>query len=229
MNSLINILLTLSIWGINKVPVFSKEIYVSRHYGNNLTFCGETIHHACKTIGLALAQAQWNDTIYIDGTDTSRDPYPCLPTTSHTGGLYVDKSLSLKRFGDAEAFLNCSSSRKIVFDGSNAASETVIIQLTGLTFFNSSVTARNCSLYVNRCLFTNAMPIPNATAVVNFEAFQEHFSLTIKNSVFSNNAFSCICVVGNSPRIEVHDTTFIDNNVTWESLKGLMSLYLWYC
>jgi len=219
MNSLINILLTLSIWGINKVPVFSKEIYVSRHYGNNLTFCGETIHHACKTIGLALAQAQWNDTIYIDGTDTSRDPYPCLPTTSHTGGLYVDKSLSLKRFGDAEAFLNCSSSRKIVFDGSNAASETVIIQLTGLTFFNSSVTARNCSLYVNRCLFTNAMPIPNATAVVNFEAFQEHFSLTIKNSVFSNNAFSCICVVGNSPRIEVHDTTFIDNNVTWEGLK----------
>ena len=170
-------------------------------------------------IGLAIAQAQWNDTIYIDGTDTSRDPYPCLPTTSHTGGLYVDKSLSLKRFGDAEVFLNCSSSRQIVFDGSNAVSETVIIQLTGLTLFNSSVTARNCSLYVNRCLFTNAIPFPNATAVVNFEALQEHFSLTIKKSVFSNNAFSCICVVGNSPRIEVHNTTFINNNVTWESLK----------
>ena len=201
------------------MPVFSKEIYVSRHHGNKFTYCGETIHTACKMIGLAIAQAQWNDTIYIDGTDTSRDPYPCLPTTSHTGGLYVNKSLSLKKFGDAEVFLNCSSSRQIVFDGSNAVSETVIIQLTGLTLFNSSVTARNCSLYISRCLFTNAMPFPNATAVVNFEALHEHLSLTIQKSVFSNNAFSCICVVGISPRIEVHSTTFISNNATWESLK----------
>lgn len=123
-------------------------------------------------IGLALAQAQWNDTIYIDGTDTSHDPYPCLPTTPYTGGLYVNKSLSLKRFGDAEVILNCSSSRQIVFDGGKALSETVIVQLTGLTLFNTSVAARNCSLYVNRCLFTNAMSFPNATAVVNFEAFQ---------------------------------------------------------
>ena len=201
------------------MPVFSKEIYVSRHYGNKFTYCGETIHTACKMIGLAIAQTQWNDTIYIDGTDTSRDPYPCLPTTSHTDGLYVNKSLSLKKFGDAEVFLNCSSSRQIVFDGSNAVSETVIIQLTGLTLFNSSVTARNCSLYVSRCLFTNAMPFPNAKAVVNFEALEEQFSLTIQKSVFSNNAFSCICVVGISPRIEVHSTTFISNNATWESLK----------
>ena len=201
------------------MPLFSKEIYVSRHHGNKFAYCGETIHTACKMIGLAIAQAQWNDTIYIDGTDTSRDPYPCLPTTSHTGGLYVNKSLSLKKFGDAEVFLNCSSSRQIVFDGSNAVSETVIIQLTGLTLFNSSVTARNCSLYVSRCLFTNAMPFPNATAVVNFEALHEHLSLTIQKSVFSNNAFSCICVVGISPRIEVHSSTFISNNATWESLK----------
>ena len=201
------------------MPVFSKEIYVSRHHGNNFTNCGETIQTACKMIGLATAKAQWNDTIYIDGTGTSRDPYPCLPTSSHTGGLYVNKSLSLKKFGDAEVFINCSSSRQIVFDGSSAVSEKVIIKLTGLTLFNSSVTARNCSLYVSRCLFTNATPFPNATAVVSFEALQEHLSLTIQTSIFSNNAFSCICVVGISPRIEVHNTTFINNNVTWESLK----------
>lgn len=201
------------------MPVFSKEIYVSRHYGNNFTYCGETIQTACKVIGLAIARAQWNDTIYIDGTGTSRDPYPCLATTLHTGGLYVNKSLSLKKLGDAEVFLNCSSSRQIVFDGSNAVSETVIIQLTGLTLFNSSVTARNCSLFVSRCLFTKAMSFPNATAVVNFEALQEDLSLTIQKSVFTNNAFSCIRVVGISPRIEVHNTAFVSNNATWESLE----------
>ena len=177
-------------------------------------------------IGLALAQAQWNDTIYIDGTDTSRDPYPCLPTPPYTGGLYVNKSLSLKRFGDAEVFLNCSSSRQIVFDGGKAVSEKVIVQLTGLTLFNTSVTARNCSLYINRCLFTNAMPFPNATAVVNFEAFQEHFSLTIKKSAFSNNAFPCICVAGNSPRIEVRETAFINNNATKKSLKIDVAIFM---
>ena len=177
-------------------------------------------------IGLALAQAQWNDTIYIDGTDTSRDPYPCLPTPPYTGGLYVNKSLSLKRFGDAEVFLNCSSSRQIVFDGGKAVSEKVIVQLTGLTLFNTSVTARNCSLYINRCLFTNAMPFPNATAVVNFEAFQEHFSLTIKKSAFSKNAFPCICVAGNSPRIEVRETAFINNNATKKSLKIDVAIFM---
>lgn len=180
--------------------------------------CGETIHTACKTIALGIAQAQWNDTISIDGTETSRDPYPCLPMTSHTGGIYINRSLSLKQFGNAEVFLKCNSSRQIVFDGSNA-SETVVIELQGLIFFNSSVIAQRCSLYIRSCLFTHAVSFPNATAVVNFETFQGQFSLSIRESVFSNNDFPCVCVVGNSPKIEVHDTVFIDNTAIWESLR----------
>lgn len=198
------------------MPVVCKEIFVSRYYGNNLSSCGETIHTACKTIALATAQAQWNDTIYIDGTKTSRDPYPCSPMTSDPGGIYVNKSLSLKRFGNADVFVKCSS--QMCFDGSNV-SETVIIHLEGLTFLNSSVTVRRCSLYVNSCLFRDAMSFPNATAVVNFEAFQGQLSLTIWHSVFSNNAYPCIRVVGNNPKIEIHDTAFINNTASWESIK----------
>ena len=199
-------------------PVFCKGVFVSRHRGNLLSSCGETFQTACKTIALAVAQAKWNDTIYIDGTETSRDPYPCLPMTSHTDGIYINKSLSLKRFGNADVFLNCSSSKQIVFDGSNT-SETVLIQLQGLTFFDSSVIARRCSLYVKSCLFTRAVPFPNATAVVKFEALRGQFSLTIRESVFSNNAFPCICVIGNSPKVEVYDTTFTNNTAIWENLK----------
>lgn len=198
------------------MPVVCKEIFVSRYYGNNLSSCGETIHTACKTIALATAQAQWNDTIYIDGTKTSRDPYPCSPMTSDPGGIYVNKSLSLKRFGNADVFVKCSS--QMCFDGSNV-SETVIIHLEGLTFLNSSVTVRRCSLYINSCLFTDAMSFPKAKAVVNFEAFQGQFSLTIWNSVFSNNAYPCILVVGNNPKIEINDTAFINNTASWESIK----------
>ncbi|XP_078371368.1 uncharacterized protein LOC144655023 [Oculina patagonica] len=218
MNSFVKILLPLSLCSIYRDSVFCKDIFISRHHGNNLPSCGKTIHTACKTIALAIAQAQWNDTIYIDGTETSRDPYLCLPMNPHTGGIYINKSLSLKRFGNAEVFLKCHSSRQIVFDGSNAT-ETVVIELQGLTFFNSSVTARRCSLHISKCLFTHAVSFPNATAVVNFETFQGQFSLTIRESVFSNNDFPCVCVVGNSPKIEVHDTSFINNTAIWESLK----------
>ena len=203
---------------ISAVPVLCKDIFVSRHHGNNLSSCGKTIYTACRTISLATAQAQWNDTISIDGTETSRDPYPCFPMTSYTGGIYINKSLSLKRFGNADVFLKCTSLRQIVFDGSNA-SETLVIKLQGLTFVNTPVTARRCSLYISNCQFTHAVSFPNATAVVTFEAFQGQFSLTIRESFFRNNDFPCICVVGNSPKIEVHDTTFINNSATNGSLQ----------
>ena len=198
------------------VPVVCKEIYVSRYHGNTLLSCGETFKTACKTIALATAQSRWNDTIYIDGTETSRDPYPCLPMTSHLGGICVNKSLSLRRFGKAEVFLKCSSSRQIVFDGSNTP-KTVTIHLNGLTFIDSFIAAQRCSLNVESCNFMNATSFSNATAVVGFETFDGNYSLKIAKSVFSNNSFPCIRVVGNKPEIEVYDTLFTNNTATWES------------
>ena len=127
--------------------VVSKEIYVSRYHGNNQPSCGETMKTACKFIALGIAHAQWNDTIYIDGTETSRDPYPCLPTTSQLDGIYVNKSLSLRRFGKDEVFIRCSSLRRITLDGRNT-SDKVIIYLDGIAFIDSSIAARMSSLKI---------------------------------------------------------------------------------
>lgn len=135
--------------------VVSKEIYVSRYHGNNQPSCGETMKTACKFIALGIAHAQWNDTIYIDGTETSRDPYPCLPTTSQPDGIYVNKSLSLRRFGKVKVFIRCSSLRRITLDGRNT-SDKVIIYLDGLAFIDSSIAARMSSLYVENCNFIGA-------------------------------------------------------------------------
>ena len=129
------------------VLVVSKEIYVSRYHGNNQPSCGETMKTACKFIALGIAHAQWNDTIYIDGTETSRDPYPCLPTTSQLDGIYVNKSLSLRRFGKDKVFIRCSSLRRITLDGRNT-SDKMIIYLDGIAFIDSSIAARMSSLYV---------------------------------------------------------------------------------
>ena len=194
-----------------------NEIYVSRYHGNNLPSCGKTIKTACKTITLATTQAQWNDTIYIDGTETSRDPYPCSSLTSHPEGIYVNKSLFFKRYGKDEAVLRCSSTRQMIFDGRNITERAVVIRLEGLTFVNSHVTVRKCSLYVENCLFKDAISFPNATAVVHFESFEDQLSLTIRTSTFSNNGYPCIYFLGSRPKIEVYDTTFINNTAIGRS------------
>ena len=190
--------------------VDSKEIYVSRYYGNDSPSCGKTIHMACKTIALATTHAHWNDTIYIDGTETSRDPYPCSTMTSYPGGIYVSGSLILESFGKDEVFLKCSSQKQTIFDG-RYVSGKVLIRLKGLTFINSYVTVQKCSLYIERCVFKDTDSFPNATAIINFESFGERFSLAIIKSKFSNNGVSCIRVVGSKLKIEVHDTVFINN------------------
>ena len=201
--------------------VSCNEIYVSRYHGNNLPSCGKTIKTACKTIALATTQAQWDDTIYVDGTETSRDPYPCSSLTSYPEGIYVNKSLSFERFGKDEVVLKCSSTRKMLFDGRNVT-EKVVIRFIGLTFLNSHVTVRKCSLYVENCLFKDAISFPNVTAVVNFESFEDQLSLTVRTSTFSNNGYPCIHVLGSRPKIEVYDTTFINNTAI-----GTSASYKW--
>ena len=208
-----------------------KEIYVSRYHGKNLPSCGKTIRTSCKTIAFATTQAQWNDTIYLDGTETSRDPYPCLTMKSYPGGIYVNKSLSFERFGEDEVFLKCSPTTQLRFDGRNVSGK-VIIRFVGLTFLNSHVTVQKCSLYVEGCLFKDTVSFPNATAVVNIETFEEQCYLTIRKSMFSGNGFPCIRVLGSRPKVEVHDTAFFNNTAvghsteyTWVYLAVLMVLF----
>ena len=104
--------------------VVCKVVIVSRLHGSDFPSCGKgnNLKTACRTIAFATTQAQWNDTIRIDGTDTSRDPYPCSSMVSNQNGIFVNKSLSFKKFGNAEVFLNCSAKR-IMFDGRNASGE----------------------------------------------------------------------------------------------------------
>lgn len=156
-----------------------KQIYVSRYSGKDFLSCGETIESACKTIGRAVTQAQWNDTICIDGTGTSRDPYPCSSGTSDPEQIYINMSLSFERYGENEAILQCSSSRQMLFDGRNLT-RNVVIRFSGLTFLNSHVTVQNCSLFVDSCHFKDAISFPNATGVVHFESFDEHEGWAVK-------------------------------------------------
>ena len=87
--------------------VVCKVVIVSRLHGSDFPSCGKgnNLKTACRTIAFATTQAQWNDTIRIDGTDTSRDPYPCSSLMSNQNGIFADKSLSFKKIGNAEVYL----------------------------------------------------------------------------------------------------------------------------
>ena len=200
--------------------VVCKVVIVSRLHGSHFPSCGKgnNLKTACRTIAFATTQAQWNDTIRIDGTDTSRDPYPCSSMLSNQNGIFADKSLSFKKFGNAEVYLKCSA-KQIMFDGRNA-SGTVSIRFMGLTLINSRIVVQECSLFVESCVFRDAISFPNATAVINFQSSEGQFILAIKSSFFKNNSFPCVRVAGNRPKVEVEGTAFFNNTATWASLTG---------
>ena len=148
--------------------------------------------------------------------------------TSYLGGIYVNRSLTLERFGKDDVFLKCSSQKQMIFDG-RYVSGKVIIRLKGLNFINSYVTVQKCSLYIETCVFKDAVSFANATAIINFESFEERFSLAIIKSKFSNNGVSCIHVVGSKLKIEVHDTVFINNTANRKSVTVVDEAVSWYC
>ena len=57
--------------------VHAKQWFVSRHDGTSKDNCGLNASSPCKTIQQVTVHACDGDIINIDGTGTSRDPYPC--------------------------------------------------------------------------------------------------------------------------------------------------------
>lgn len=57
--------------------VHAKQWFVSRHDGTFKNNCRLSASSPCKTIQQVTVHASDGDVINIDGTGTSRDPYPC--------------------------------------------------------------------------------------------------------------------------------------------------------
>ena len=75
--------------------------FVSRRDGNFANNCGLKASLPCKTIQQVIAHASDGDVINIDGTRTSRDPYPCENWTElDLAGLAI-------RSYNTRAFLSC--------------------------------------------------------------------------------------------------------------------------
>ena len=89
------------------VCLASKNWYVSQEQGNQTIDCNSP-KRFCKSLADVLTVVDWDDKIYLDGTNTEKNPYACASMKSQLQGISLNVSLSL--IGqNGPAYLSCPS------------------------------------------------------------------------------------------------------------------------
>ena len=144
------------------------------------------------------------DIINIDGTGTSRDPYPC----QNEKGL--DLAGLVLRSYKSRAFISCRTNGFRFFCG--MASRGVILE--EITFVNTSIHLFECSLNVVACSFKNSS-VPTLTL-----KYYEYFlmrNVQLNGCTFQNNSASSVTIYGNSSvDLNVSNSTFVSNKIRSE-------------
>ena len=162
-----------------------KNLYISRASGNDSWSCVKK--EPCKTIWRAVTLASRGDHIYLDGTNTEKDPYTCQSGTSPHPGIYINKSLSLIGFGSMPPHIRCTEENKLTFDGSEYAQQ-MDITLSGLSLNESFVYFQDSSVNIDSCRFEGSergVRFLISTRMVS--------NIQITNSIFVGNK-ECILV-----------------------------------
>ncbi len=181
-------------------------MYISRASGNDSWSCDQ--EKPCKTIWRAVTLASRGDHIYLDGTNTEKDPYTCQSGTLPHTGIYISKSVSLIGFGPMPPHIRCSKGNNLTFDGSDNAQQ-IVITLSGLLLNDSFVYFQDSSVNIDSCKFKGSkrgIKFLIRTRMVS--------SIQITNSTFVGNK-ECISVIANSTKNLSHkiiQLTFKLNN-----------------
>ncbi|XP_068686624.1 uncharacterized protein [Montipora foliosa] len=188
-------LVTLVVWWFYTAGGYvaeGKSFYISRSSGSDSWICDQK--NPCNTIWRAVTLASHDDRIYLDGTNTDKDPYTCLGGTSVHPDICITKSLSLIGYGNPLPQIRCSKGTSLTFNGS-VLTEEMHVTLTGLTFRQSSIAFHDSSANMENCKFDD-----NKESV-KFETRNKIVSrLHIIDSTFSGNK-ECIAVVVNGATI----------------------------
>ena len=144
------------------------------------------------------------DIINIDGTGTSRDPYPC----QNEKGLDL-AGLVLHSY-KSRAFISCRTNGFRFFCG--MASRGVFLE--EITFVNTSIYLFECSLNVVACSFINSS-VPTLT--LKFDEFFVVRNVQLNGCTFRNNSASSVAIYGNSSvNLNVSNSTFVSNKIRSE-------------
>ena len=143
----------------------------------------------CKTIRRAATLASRGDHIYLDGTNSDKDPYTCQSAgTSEHQGIYINKSLSLIGYGSSLPQIRCPDGTGLSFIGSDNA-ENMTVTLSKLFFNESFVRVEDFSVEIDECTFEGSKQ--GIQFVITTKTAS---NIEITNSTFSRNQ-ECISVV----------------------------------
>ena len=144
------------------------------------------------------------DIINIDGTGTSRDPYPC----QNEKGL--DLAGLVLRSYNSRAFISCRTNGFRFFCG--MASRGVFFE--EITFVNTSIHLFECSLNVVACSFINSS-VPTLT--LKFDEFFVVRNVQLYGCIFRNNSASSVTIYGNSSvNLNISSSAFVNNEIRSE-------------
>ena len=213
-----------------------RNLYLSRT-GEDNGSCDQK--DPCNTIRWAVTLATHDDLIYLDGTNTSKNPYTCDSGTSHPG-IYINKSLSLIGFGNPLPRIGCSRGSFLAFKGSVDALHEIRANISGIIFSGSSLTFLESSAYIQNCKFNDSQEgvkftihkMIDSSLHIKDTIFSENmagisvdlahtsqdisFNLTLENVTLIHNQFSCkglvsLNMTNGNHIIHFKDVTFIDN------------------
>lgn len=183
--------------------VHAKQWFVSRHDGTFKNNCGLSASSPCKTIQQVTVHASDGDVINIDGTGTSRDPYPCR----NEKGL--DLAGLVLRSYKSRPLISCRTNGLRFFCG--IASRGVFLE--EITFVNTSIHLFECSLNMVACSFINSS-VPTLT--LKYDAYFMR-NVQLNGCIFQNNSASSITIYGNSfVNLNVSNSTFVSNKIRGE-------------
>ena len=162
-------------------------MYVSQVSGEEDWSCDQL--KPCKTIRRAATLASRGDHIYLDGTNSDKDPYTCQSAgTSEHQGIYINKSLSLIGYGSSLPQIRCPDGTGLSFIGSDNA-ENMTVTLSKLFFNESFVRVEDFSVEIDECTFEGSKQ--GIQFVITTKTAS---NIEITNSTFSRNQ-ECISVV----------------------------------
>ena len=164
--------------------------------------------------------ATHDDVIYLDGTNTSKNPYTCDSGTLHPG-IYINKSLSLIGFGNPLPRIRCSGGSFLAFNGSADALHEIRANISGIFFSGSSLTFLESSAYIQNCKFNDRQEGVKFTIHKMIDS-----RLHIKDTIFSENMAGISVDLAHTNQdisfdLTLENVTLIHNQF---SPKGLISL-----
>ena len=199
--------------------VLSEEgIYVSRFNGHDTKTCGKE-SSPCRTISYGIQQLSTWLYIYVDGTDTLKNPYACEALDPGHPGILLTKSASFVSI-KSRAHISCLHGNPWLADGTQRK-HGIRISFTGLAFLNTSVRLFDAAVAVDDTVFAKTKSVSLAIQVRNLP----RFDLSLDNVVFEKNA-ACITLKPNQNKnfVNITNTIFYQNGDPSSYIPSILGL-----